>query len=66
MIEGRRLNEDTATVQLLDKQERLISLSKSDIRELQLGTTSAMPSYAGKLSNAEVADLLAYLLTLRG
>ena len=65
-IEGRRLNEDTATVQLIDKQERLISLSKSDIRELQLGTTSAMPSYAGKFSNTEVADLLAYLLTLRG
>src|SRR5205085_7553603 len=36
MIEGRRLNEDTATVQLIDKQERLISLrSEEHTSELQ-------------------------------
>jgi putative heme-binding domain-containing protein len=65
-IEGRRLNEDTATVQLTDREGRLISLAKSDIREFQLGTTSGMPSFAGKLSDSEVADLLAYLVSLRG
>lgn len=65
-IHGRRLNEDTSTVQLIDSNERLISLSKSDIREFEVGTTSGMPSFAGKLSNGEVADLLAYLVSLRG
>jgi cytochrome c oxidase cbb3-type subunit 3 len=65
-IRGRRLNEDTATVQLIDEAERLVSLSKSDIRELELGTTSGMPSFAGKLTSDELADLLAYLLSLRG
>jgi len=65
-IVGRRLNEDTASVQLIDREGRLISLSKADIRQFELGTTSEMPSYAGKLSGAEVADLLAYLLSLRG
>ena len=65
-IRGRRLNEDTATVQLIDEAERLVSLSKSDIRELELGTTSDMPSFAGKLTSEELADLLAYLLSLRG
>src|SRR5579871_582096 len=32
-INGRRLNEDTFTVQLIDDQERLLSLSKPDLRE---------------------------------
>jgi putative heme-binding domain-containing protein len=65
-IRGRRVNEDTATVQLIDEGERLVSLSKSDIREFELGTISGMPSFAGKLTDQEVADLLAYLLSLRG
>jgi putative heme-binding domain-containing protein len=65
-IDGRRLNEDTATVQLIDRQGRLVSLSKSDIRDTQIGTKSAMPTYAGKLFDREIADLLAYLLSLRG
>jgi putative heme-binding domain-containing protein len=65
-IRGRRLNEDTATVQLIDEEERLVSLSKSDIREFEVGTTSSMPSLKGKLTSDELADLLAYLLSLRG
>lgn len=65
-IDGRRLNEDTEAVQLSDREGRLISVVKSDIRDYQIGMTAQMPSYAGKLSNAEVADLLAYLLSLKG
>ena len=65
-IRGRRLNEDSATVQLIDDAERLVSLSKSDIREFELGTASSMPSFAGKLTGEELADLLAYLLSLKG
>ena len=65
-IRGRRLNEDTSSVQLIDQDERLISLAKSDIRELVVATTSDMPSLAGRLSQDELADLLAYLLSLRG
>jgi putative heme-binding domain-containing protein len=65
-IRGRRLNEDTATVQVIDDGERLVSLLKSDIREFELGTVSGMPSFAGTLSREELADLLAYLLSLRG
>jgi len=65
-IRGRRVNEDTATVQLIDDGERLVSLSKSDIREFELGTASGMPSFAGKLTDEELADLLAYLLSLKG
>lgn len=65
-IVGRRLNEDTHSVQLIDRQERLVSLLKTDIKQLDLGTTSEMPSYADRLSDGDLADLLAYLLSLRG
>ena len=65
-IRGRRLNEDTLTIQLIDENEKLVSLEKSEIREFDAGTASAMPSYAGKLTENEIADLLAYLVSLRG
>jgi cytochrome c oxidase cbb3-type subunit III len=65
-IRGRRLNEDTFTVQLIDEQERLVSLAKADLREYELAKVSPMPSVAGKLSADEQADLVAYLLSLKG
>lgn len=66
VITGRRLNEDTFTVQLIDDQERLVSLAKSDLREYQVIRTSSMPAYKDKLSSADLADVVAYLLTLKG
>jgi cytochrome c oxidase cbb3-type subunit 3 len=66
VINGRRLNEDTYSVQLIDDQEHLRSLDKADLREYTVVTTSAMPSYKDKLSAQEMADLIAYLLTLKG
>jgi putative heme-binding domain-containing protein len=65
-IRGRRLNEDTFTVQLIDDQERLLSLVKADLREYELATTSPMPSVSGTLTADEQADLVAYLLSLKG
>ena len=65
-INGRRLNEDTYSVQLIDDQERLISLEKSELREYTILTTSQMPSYAEMLTEEEIADVLAYLRTLKG
>jgi putative heme-binding domain-containing protein len=65
-IRGRRVNEDTLTVQLIDEQERLLSLVKADLREYEVGITSPMPSVAGKLTGDEIADLVAYLLSLKG
>jgi putative heme-binding domain-containing protein len=66
VIKGRRLNEDTYTLQLIDDHERLHSILKDDLREYTISGTSPMPSYKGKLSDEELADLLAYLLTLKG
>ena len=66
VINGRRLNEDTYTVQLIDEQEHLVSLTKADLRELTVLKTTPMPSYKDKLSTQELADLEAYLLSLKG
>ena len=63
---GRRLNEDTYTVQLIDENERLVSLVKDDLSEYTVIMTSPMPSYAETLTEQERADLLAFLLTLKG
>jgi cytochrome c oxidase cbb3-type subunit III len=65
-INGRRLNEDTYTVQIIDEQERLVSLTKADLREFAVLKTTPMPSYKDKFSAQELADLEAYLLSLKG
>jgi putative heme-binding domain-containing protein len=66
VVMGRRLNEDTFTVQLIDSNERLVSLDRAAIREYTVGTEAAMPAYAEVLSADERADLVAYLLSLKG
>ena len=65
-IRGRRVNEDTFSVQLLDDRERLVTVTKRDIQTMTLAKESPMPSMATRLSADEVADLVAYLLSLRG
>jgi putative heme-binding domain-containing protein len=65
-IRGRRTNEDTFSVQLVDDQERLVTVLKKDIKSTSLAKESPMPSMAARLSADEVADLVAYLLSLRG
>ena len=64
-IRGRRLNEDTHTVQIIDERAQLMSLLKKDVRSFDVATESAMPAFAGKLSDEEIADVVAFLLTLR-
>ncbi len=64
-ITGRLLNHDTFTVQLLDSAEQLRSFEKADLRE-QGFVASPMPSGKGTLSAAEVTDVVAYLVSLKG
>jgi putative heme-binding domain-containing protein len=65
-LRGRRLNEDTYYVQLIDEEEKLHSLAKADLRELVVDTRSAMPSYADRLTQDQLADVIAYLVSLKG
>jgi cytochrome c oxidase cbb3-type subunit 3 len=66
IINGRRLNEDTYRLQIIDDRERLLSLVKADLRDYTISKISPMPSYKGTLSEEEIADVLAYLLSLKG
>lgn len=66
VVNGRRLNEDTYNLQIIDDGGRLRSFSKADLREYTISTTSPMPSYKNTLSGDELADVLAYLLSLKG
>ena len=63
---GRLLNQDTFTLQLIDSNERLLLLDKSTLREFVIQKSSTMPSYKGKLTAGELADLVRYLSSLRG
>ena len=65
VITGRRLNEDTYTVLLMDAHEQLISVTKADLREYAVIATSSMPSYKETFSAREIADVVAYLLSLK-
>ena len=64
IIVGRRLNEDTYSVQLIDSNEQLRSLRKADLVSYEL---SSVPVHQPtSLNGDEIADLIGYLLTLRG
>jgi putative heme-binding domain-containing protein len=66
IITGRRLNEDTYTVQIVNDRGRLVPLVKAELREWVVGTTSPMPSYRDTVTPEGLADLVAYLVSLKG
>ncbi len=65
-IKGRLLNQDTFTIQLIDSNEHLVSLARSDLQNFAFVKDSPMPSYRDKLTATELDDLIAYLVTLKG
>jgi putative heme-binding domain-containing protein len=65
-INGRILNHDTFTVQVLDSKEELLSVQRANLKEFTYMDKSPMPSYKDKLSEQEVADVVSYLLSLKG
>ena len=64
VVTGRRLNEDTHTVQVLDSSERLRSFAKIDLSSFEISREPSKPPV--DMNEEEVADLVAFLLTLRG
>jgi putative heme-binding domain-containing protein len=66
VITGLLLNQDMFGVQMLDASGALMSIQRSDLRESGLLKNSPMPSYRDKLTPQELADLIAYVGSLRG
>jgi len=65
-ITGRLLNTDTLTLQILDSSEHLRFFEKSNLRSYALIKDSPMPSYKGKLTTQELADVVSYLVSQKG
>lgn len=66
-ITGVPLNEDTFSVQLMDRDEKLYSFLKRDLKSYTREPKSIMPAYKPDvLSDHDLQDLVAYLQTLRG
>jgi putative heme-binding domain-containing protein len=66
IVAGRLMNQDTFSIQVLDAKEQLVSLAKANLREYILLANSTMPTYKGKLTAQEVADVVSYLQSLKG
>jgi putative heme-binding domain-containing protein len=66
VINGRRLNEDTYTVQIVTEEGRLASFSKPELKEFRVLTKAGMPSYQKELTSEELSNVVSYLLTLKG
>ena len=66
VITGRRLNEDTYTVQIVTAEGRLVSLVKSELAQWSVATTSPMPSFKDTLKPDELIDVVAYVASLKG
>jgi len=63
---GTLLNHDTFQVLMRDAKEQLRSFQKADLREHGFVEGSSMPSYRATLSPQQLADVIAYLSTLKG
>jgi mono/diheme cytochrome c family protein len=64
IISGKLLNLDTFAVQIFDSNEKLVNVSKTNVRDLTM--VSPMPSYRDKLSTQELEDVAGYLVSLKG
>jgi cytochrome c551 len=66
-FDGTRVVEDSFRIVIKDVNGKFLSFQKADLRELKKEPgKSVMPSVKGKLSDAQVDDLVAYLASLKG
>jgi len=67
VIEGMRVGENSFVIVLKDVTGKFHALWKPDLRSLeQLPGKSLMPSFKNSLSPAQMNDLVAYLMSLKG
>ncbi len=67
VVTGTRVNEDSFSLQLRNAEGNIVSVNKLTAKNIEeLPEKSFMPSYKGKLSEAQLDDLVAYLSSLGG
>jgi len=64
-IKGVRINEDTFTLQLKDTENQIYSFRKNEVEIQRSKEASLMPSFSNTLSEAEIDDIIAYLVKQR-
>lgn len=62
---GKRLRETEHDILIIDDQENLRSIRKADLEGVRYSSKSIMPSYKDALSQQEIEDLTAYLVSLQ-
>jgi putative heme-binding domain-containing protein len=62
---GRLLNQDAVSVQLITAKEELRTFLKDNLRDYGILDKGLMPSTQGKLTDAQLADVVSYLTSLR-
>ncbi len=65
VLSGRRLNENTYYILLMDEKEKLHAIPKNRIEQLNRPHRSLMPSFKENLSTADIEDLASYIFSLR-
>jgi putative heme-binding domain-containing protein len=65
VVTGRLLNQDMFTVEIVDGQGHTKLFTKSELSDVTIITKGLMPSYKGKFSSQEVADVVSYLSSLK-
>lgn len=65
-VTGRLLNQDAMSVQVMTPKEELKTYLRTNIREYTVLDKGLMPSSQGKLTDQQVADIVAYLSSLKG
>ena len=67
LFEGMRINEDAFSIQIRDLDGTIHSFDKSEIERLdKVFGHSLMPEYQVVLSEGELADVVSYLMSLKG
>src|SRR5262245_57348938 len=61
---GKLLNVDTFGIQIFDSSEKLENIPRSNVKDMTM--VSPMPSYRDKLTTQELADVVSYLMSLKG
>ena len=62
---GRLLNQDAISVQMITPKDELKTYMRTGLREFTILDKGLMPSVQGKMSDAEIADLVSYLASLK-